>query len=96
VPFGRVVTYGVASGQPGEIETPEVFFRNASVIGYHLGRALRHDPDRVLGAVPELREALADGDLEVVVGETFPLSAADEAHRFIEDRKSSGKVVLLP
>jgi NADPH2:quinone reductase len=96
VPFGRVVTYGVASGQPGEVETPEVFFRNASVVGYHLGRAMRHEPNRVLKAVPELTEALGDGDLEVVVGETFPLSEADEAHRFIEDRKSSGKVVLLP
>lgn len=96
VPFGRVVTYGVASGEPGRIETPEVFFRNASVIGYHLGRALRHEPNRVLKSVSDLTEGFAEGDLEVSVGKTFPLSAADEAHRFIENRESSGKVVLVP
>lgn len=96
VPFGRVVTYGVASGRPGRVETPEVFFRNASVVGFHLGRALQYDPSRVLGAMPKLTEGFDAGELGVVVGETFPLADADEAHRFIENRESSGKVVLLP
>ncbi len=94
--FGRIVTYGVASGQPGTVETPEVFFRNASIIGYHLGRALAQDPNRVLQAVPDLTDGLASGDLDVIVGETFPLGEASEAHRLIENRGSSGKVVLLP
>lgn len=94
--FGRIVTYGVASGEPGRVETPEVFFRNASIIGYHLGRTLQQDPDRVLQAVPDLTDGLSSGDLDVIVGETFPLAEAAEAHRFIENRGSSGKVVLLP
>jgi NADPH:quinone reductase len=96
VPFGRIVTYDVASGEPGRVETPEVFFRNASVIGYHLGRALRHEPNRVLKSVSDLTEGFADGELEVSVGETFPLAAADEAHGFVESRESTGKVVLVP
>lgn len=95
-PFGRIVTYGVASGEPGRIETPKVFFRNASIIGYHLGRASGQAPERVFSAVSDLTDGFSSGELEVVVGETFALEEASEAHRFIENRESSGKVVLVP
>jgi NADPH2:quinone reductase len=50
----------------------------------------------VFGAIPELTEMLAEGVLEVQVGHEFDLEAAAEAHEFIEARKSSGKVVLIP
>ncbi|MEM4780541.1 MAG: NADPH:quinone oxidoreductase family protein [Halalkalicoccus sp.] len=95
-PFGRVVTYGVASGEPGRLETPELFFANASVIGYHLGQAMGQAPERVFSAVSDLTEGFVSGELSVVVGETFALAEASEAHRFIENRESRGKVVLVP
>ena len=92
--FGRVVAYGAASGEPGRVETTRLLFENVSVIGFHLGQAMGRDPQRALKAVPELRELLASGDLEIVVGETFPLEDADEAHAAIENRETVGKVVL--
>lgn len=95
-PFGRVVTYGVASGEPGVVETPELFFGNHSVIGYHLGRASQQAPGRVFSAVEDLTEGFASGELGVVVGETFDLESAADAHAYIENRESSGKVVLVP
>lgn len=95
-PFGRIVTYGVASGEPGVIETPELFFGNHSVIGYHLGRASQQAPGRVFSAVEDLTEGFASSELGVVVGETFDLEEAADAHAFIENRESSGKVVLVP
>ncbi|WP_435360259.1 quinone oxidoreductase family protein [Haloarchaeobius sp. DFWS5] len=94
--FGRVVPYGAASGVPGTIDTTEMFFRNQSIIGYHLGKAMQTRPQKVLEAVPDLTEGLESGELEVVVGETFALEDAAKAHQYIEDRKSSGKVVLEP
>ncbi len=95
-PFGRIVTYGVASGEPGRLETPELFFGNHSVIGYHLGQASQQTPERVFSAVEDLTRGFAAGELGVVVGETFDLEAAADAHAFIENRESSGKVVLVP
>lgn len=95
-PFGRIVTYGVASGEPGRIETPSIFFGNASIIGYHLGQASQQAPQRVFSAVSNLTEGFASGELEVIVGETFDLEEAATAHEFIENRESSGKVVLVP
>ncbi|WP_276300959.1 quinone oxidoreductase family protein [Halorussus lipolyticus] len=94
--FGRVVAYGAASGEPGQVETTRLLFENKSVIGFHLGNALQRDPQRVLASVPELQEMLVAGDLEVVVGETFALEDAAEAHEAIENRETTGKVVLEP
>jgi NADPH2:quinone reductase len=94
--FGRVVPFGAASGRPGQIDTSTVFFANQSVIGFHLGQAMRHDPSRVMEAVPDLTQGLTSGELEVIVGETFDLEEAAAAHGHIEDRNSVGKVVLEP
>jgi NADPH2:quinone reductase len=94
--FGRVVAYGAASGDPGEVETTRLLFENKSVEGFHLGNALQRDPQRILQSVPELQQLLAAGELEVVVGETFPLEDAAEAHEAIENRETTGKVVLKP
>lgn len=94
--FGRMVSYGAAAGEPGRPNTADLLFSNQRVIGYHLGRALNQKPMKVMGAVPELTQLLGDGTLEVQVGHTFDLEEAAEAHQFIEDRKSSGKVVLVP
>ena len=93
---GRMVVYGAASGQPGQLDTSTLLFNNFSIYGYHLGQSMGRTPDRVLGAVPHLTELLTSGDLEVVVGETFPLEEAAAAHEYIENRESSGKVVLEP
>jgi NADPH2:quinone reductase len=94
--FGRVVAYGAASGEPGTVDTATLLFGNKSVEGFHLGRAMQRDPERVYQAVPELSSMLAAGDLEVVVGQTFDLADAADAHRALEDRETTGKVVLEP
>jgi NADPH2:quinone reductase len=94
--FGRMVSYGAASGRPGEPPTDKLLFANKQVRGYHLGRAINRRPTKVMGAIQELTELLAERVLEVQVGETFDLEAAAEAHGFIEDRRSTGKVVLVP
>ncbi|ADD06087.1 NADPH:quinone reductase [Natrialba magadii ATCC 43099] len=94
--FGRMVTYGVASGVPAEAENRRLLFENKSVSGFHLGQASYHDPSKIMKAVPDLTQGLTSGDLEVILGEEFALEDAADAHQYIEDRKSSGKVVLRP
>ncbi|APW96248.1 NADPH:quinone reductase [Halobiforma lacisalsi AJ5] len=94
--FGRMVTYGVASGVPASAENQRLLFENKTVKGFHLGQAAYHDPNRVMKAVPDLTQGLTNGDLQVILGQEFALEDAAEAHQYIEDRKSSGKVVLKP
>jgi synaptic vesicle membrane protein VAT-1 len=49
--------------------------------------------DRV---VEPLTVALRAGDLSPVVAESFPFERAADAHRFIQERRNIGKVVLVP
>jgi NADPH:quinone reductase-like Zn-dependent oxidoreductase len=43
-----------------------------------------------------LLEAFGKGQLRPVVAEAFPFDRAPDAHRFIEERRNIGKVVLVP
>jgi NADPH2:quinone reductase len=94
--FGRMVVYGAASGTPGRPQTDEILFGNYEIIGYHLGRATQLKPMKVMGAVPELSEMLASGDLEVQFDRAFDLEDAADAHEYVESRQSMGKVVITP
>ena len=95
-PAGRIVSFGMAGGSVPTVATPRLFFQNQSVIGYHLTNALETVPERVQAAVPDVLAALEDGDLEVVVGGTFDVENAREAHDALEGRETVGKVVLEP
>jgi NADPH:quinone reductase len=39
---------------------------------------------------------MKEGKLKMLIGKTFPLGQAPEAHRFMESRQSVGKLVLIP
>jgi NADPH2:quinone reductase len=57
---------------------------------------MRFQPDLVRGAVDELLEQWAAGSISPSVGATFPLAEGDEALRMVAERRSTGKVVLVP
>ncbi|MDQ0676536.1 NADPH:quinone reductase-like Zn-dependent oxidoreductase [Pseudarthrobacter siccitolerans] len=44
----------------------------------------------------EVFAAAADGSLKVRIGARYPLSQAAQAHRDLEGRRTTGKVVLVP
>ena len=41
-------------------------------------------------------DAIARGELKVVIDRTFPLSEAAAAHAYIESRQAFGRVLLIP
>lgn len=94
--FGRIVAYGAASGVPGTVDTATLLFSNHSVIGFHLGQAMVRDPTRVLRGVPALQKLVADGAVDLHVGSRYPLADAADAHDAIQNRETTGKVVLDP
>ena len=46
--------------------------------------------------IADLFGAVAKGELEVVIGETYPLSEAARAHEAMQERGTSGKLLLDP
>jgi NADPH:quinone reductase-like Zn-dependent oxidoreductase len=96
-PFGRLVTYGMASRTPATPVDPRSLMAHSSaVVGFWLAHCFR-DPARWLdGPMTELLAMVADGRLRAVVGGTYPLGEAAEAHRALLERRSTGKLVLDP
>lgn len=94
-PRGMLVTLGIASKEPPMIEARTLLARNWIVAGFHL-MAYTSDTQAMAHAMRDLHAWLLDGKLTVVVGNEFKLVDAAKAQQFISDRKSSGKVVLVP
>ena len=95
-PLGTIVGVGFAGGAWPSVDPARLVGRNASVAGFYLGRLMRFRPDVVREAAGELLERWAAGALAPVVGATYPLAQADEALALVAERRSMGKVVLVP
>jgi NADPH:quinone reductase len=95
-PLGTLVGIGFAGGWWEPLDPAPLVGRNVGVIGFYLGRLMRHRPDVVRDAIAELLPLWEAGDLRPLVGSTFPLADAPAAHRLIEERRHVGKVVLVP
>lgn len=96
-PFGRLVTYGQASRtSPAPIDPTTLMAHSTAVIGFWLAHCYR-EPQRWLGPpVTELLGMLSDQRLRAVVGGTYALGDAADAHRSLLARESTGKLVLDP
>jgi len=95
-PLGTLVAIGFAGGWWSPLDPAPLVGRNTGVVGFYLGRLMRHRPAVVREALAELLPLWEAGTLKPLVGATFPLADAGEAHRLIEERRSIGKVVLVP
>ncbi len=95
-PRGYLVLYGQASG-PVEPMDPQVLNRKGSL--FLTRPSLAHyvaDPDELLERAGDLFAWIRSGDLEVRIDRTFSLAEAPDAHRYMEARKTKGKVLLKP
>jgi NADPH:quinone reductase len=95
-PLGAVVGIGFAGGAWQPVDPALLVGRNVSACGFYLGRFMKLRPDVVRVAAGELLARWQAGDLVPLVGATFPLAEADTALRLVAERRSTGKVVLVP
>lgn len=94
-PLGRLVTYGLASGEGNTIANGALMQRSQAVVGFWLMHVLGR-PGMVEEPLADLFARAADGTLRVVEGETYPLSEVARAHEDLQGRRTSGKLVLDP
>lgn len=94
-PFGRLVSFGIASREPNEVMSQKLMRTSRAVVGFWLVHLLRR-PDLLERGITELLEAVASGKLEVVIGRTHALSEVAEAHRALQGRATHGKLLLDP
>jgi len=109
--LGRLFIFGSSSVAPGSkrsmitallqlwrmptFKPMKLMSHNRGVIGVNLGHlwSRREELTRVMS---EILTLVDDGSLAPVVDRSFPLADASSAHRYIQDRKNFGKVILVP
>ena len=93
-PLGTAVAVGYAGGLWQDVSPTWLVGRNIGVQGFFLGRLIGRDPQLVEQAARDVLKLWEGGVVRPVVGHELPLEQAGEAHRLIEERRTTGKVVL--
>jgi NADPH2:quinone reductase len=93
---GRCVSVGDAGRSSAErVDISKMRGNNQTLSGYFLGAELFLSP-RPHALIASHLDAIAKGELRVIIDRVFALSDAEEAHAYIESRKSFGRVLLAP
>lgn len=91
---GHVVIFGAASGLADPISPNVLMSRSLTVSGGSLFNYLLNKEELSRRAQAVI-EGVKSGWLKLKIDQTFPLKKASEAHKKLEERMTSGKIVLL-
>jgi len=94
-PMGRLVIYGRASGTLPRLDPAQILTRNLAIIGLHLGMPPQR-PEMHREPMQELLGLVQADKVKPIVDRTFPLKNAAAAHQNLADRRTMGKVLLIP
>lgn len=95
-PLGMLVLFGQSSGVVPPLNTAvlglkgSLFLTRPSLFHYVADRA------RLSWRANEILSWVKEGSLNLRIDRSFPLAEAAEAHRALEGRKTTGKVLLIP
>jgi NADPH:quinone reductase len=95
-PRGMLVIFGNSSGPVPPVEPQKlaaagsIFFTRPTLVDYIRAR------EELLKRAHDLFDAVKNGKLHVRIGATYPLADAPQAHRDLESRKTTGKLLLIP
>jgi len=108
-PFGRIVVAGFASldlkkwnpyswyktwrDLPGA-DIRIISQKSVAVMSCHIGYLMEEEPKKMEANYGELKDFVLKHNIKPIVGKVFSFEDACDAHRYIESRKSTGKVLL--
>jgi NADPH2:quinone reductase len=95
-PFGHLILYGRAGGSPDPLNVSTLSAKSQKVSGFMLPSVTRGFPDKTRESTDRCFALMRDGRLTLHIGKTFPLAEAIAAHRYLESRQSTGKLILIP
>jgi NADPH2:quinone reductase len=95
-PLGRMILYGSASGQPEPLDPMTLSAGGSLYVQRPTLMTYVRTPELLRQRAEALFALLAEGKLEVRIGARYPLSEARQAHRDLEGRKTTGKLLLIP
>ncbi len=90
---GRIVVFGSASGPADPLLPNSLGAKSLTISGGSLSNHIATRED-LLRRSRSVLGGIRDGWLKLHIGQVLPLAKAEEAHRMLEDRKTTGKVIL--
>lgn len=84
---GRLVTCGATTGPKVEVDLRHLFRKQQSILGSTMGD---------VRGFQEVVQWLTEEKVRPVVDKIFPMSEIQEAHRYMEESRQAGKIVLRP
>ena len=90
---GNIVIYGAASGPADPISPNGLMRRSLTISGGSLFNYITTTEELRLRSKAVI-QGLKEGWLKLRIDQTFPIAKAADAHRKLEERKSSGKILL--
>jgi len=95
-PRGMMVTFGQSSGPVAAIEPlllsqKGCLFLTRPTLAFHIAT-----PEELAWRAGDLLNGIAAGKINIHIAKTYKLSEVGQAHRDLESRKTTGKLVLIP
>ena len=94
--FGHLILYGRAGGPTDPLNVGVLSPKSQKVSGFMVPTVTRNFPEKTRESADRCFALMRAGRLKLHIGKTFPLGEAAEAHRYLESRQSTGKLILLP
>ena len=94
--FGRLLTFGMASRTaPTPVHPGALMHGSKTISGFWLANCFGKK-EMMNDVIDELFTLVSQGKLKPVIGGTYPLDKASEAHTAMLSRSTTGKIVLKP
>lgn len=90
---GRFLVVGFPAGIP-KMPLNLTLLKSCDICGVFWGAFTAREPNKFVAQVKELFELMAEGKIDPLVSETFPLERAGDAISKLENREAVGKLVV--
>jgi NADPH2:quinone reductase len=91
---GRIIIIGFAAGRISQIPANLVLVKNIDIIGFYWGSYQKQKPDMLRRSFQQLFHWFEEGKLRPHISHRLPLDQTADALRLLQQRKSTGKVIL--
>ena len=95
-PFGHLILYGRAGGPIDPLNVATLSPKSHKVSGFMVPTVTRTFPEKTRASAAHCFTLMREGKLKLHIGKTFGLAQAADAHRYLESRQSTGKLILVP
>jgi NADPH2:quinone reductase len=95
-PRGYMVLFGQSSGPVPRLDVWSLGAKGSLFVTRPTLAHYMRDRKEMLDRTSDLFNWITTGELKLQISQTFPLAEAAEAHRQLEGRKTTGKVLLIP